>query len=147
MTILRNDFCECVIRLSWDHAPGRTVADLTLARGARHVGVYVQQYEASSSLRVDDTAGSGTVDDQLTASGYIELTTVDGDGNGWVLGSAQACTAAGTFGFAADVAALGLSGFIGCVRGGGSAQAGDTAAQVNAQWLGQPAQSERVVRR
>lgn len=147
VTILRNDSCECVIRLTWDHAPGRTVADLTLARGARHVGLYVQQYAAPSALRIDDNGGGGTVDNQLAAAGYIASTTSDGDGNRWVIGSAQACTAAGTFGLAANVAAVGLAGYIGCVRAGASAVAGDTAAQVNAQWLGQPTQAERVIRR
>lgn len=147
VTILRNDLCEAVLRLTWDHAPGRTTIDLTLARGARHVGVYARQYEASSALRIDDNAAGGTVSDQLTASGYIERTDADTDGNGWVIGSAVACTAAGTFGAAATAAALGLSGYIGCVRAAGSAQAGDTAAQVNAQWLGQPAQAERVIAR
>ena len=147
VTILRNDLCECAIRLTWDHAPGRTVADLTLARGARHVGLYVQQYAAPSALRIDDALGSGAVNNQLSAAGYIEATTADGDGNRWVIGSAQAATAAGTFGLQASTAAVGLSGFIGVVRAGASAVAGDTAAQVNAQWLGQPAQAERVVRR
>jgi hypothetical protein len=147
VTILRNDLCECILRLTWDHSPGRTTADLTLARGARHVGLYLQQYAAASALRVDDDGAGGTVSDQLTDSGYIERTDADGDGNGWVIGASVACTAAGTFGAAANAAALGLPAFIGCVRGGSSAQSGDTAAQVNAQWLGQPTQAERLVAR
>lgn len=147
VTILRNEPCECVIRLTWAHSPGRTVADLTLARGARHVGVYVQQYAAPSALRIDDNGGGGVVSDQLAASGYIERQSADADGNFWVIGSAVAATAAGTFGLAANVAALGLPAYIGVVRGGASAAAGDGAAQVNAQWLGQPAQAERIVHR
>lgn len=147
VTILRNEPCECVIRLTWAHSPGRTVADLTLARGARHVGVYVQQYAAPSALRIDDNGGGGTVDNQLSAAGYIASTTSDGDGNRWVIGSAVAATAAGTFGLAANVAGLGLPAYIGVVRGGASAAAGDGAAQVNAQWLGQPTQAERVIHR
>lgn len=147
VTILRNDVCECVIRLTWAHSPGRTVADLTLARGARHVGVYVQQYAAPSALRIDDNGGGGVVSDQLAPSGYIERQPADADGNFWVIGSAVAATAAGTFGLAANVAALGLPAYIGVVRGGASAVAGDGAAQVNAQWLGQPAQAERVIHR
>lgn len=147
VTVLRNDPCEAVIRLTWNHAPGRTVADLTLTRGARHVGIYAQQYAAPTALRIDDTLGAGTVNNQLTAAGYIALTTSDADGNGWVIGSAQASTAAGTFGLAATVAATGLAGYIGCVRANASAVAGDTAAQVNAQWLGTPAQAERVIAR
>ncbi len=147
VTVLRNDPCEAVIRLTWNHAPGRTVADLTLTRGARHVGIYAQQYAAPTALRIDDTLGAGTVNNQLTAAGYIALTTSNADGNGWVIGSAQASTAAGTFGLAATVAATGLAGYIGCVRANASAVAGDTAAQVNSQWLGTPAQAERVIAR
>lgn len=147
VTILRNDACECVIRLTWDHAPGRTVADLTLARGARHVGLFIQQYAAPSALRIDDDGAGGTVSNQLTAAGYVERTDADADGNRWVLGSAVAATAAGTFGLAANVAALGLPAYIGVVRAGASAVAGDTAAQVNAQYLGAPTQAERVAKR
>lgn len=147
VTILRNDPCECVIRLTFDHAPGRTVVDLTLARGARHVGIYAQQYAAPTALRVDDNAGGGTVTDQLTASGYIATTSDDADSNRWVMGTTVAATAAGTFGFAANVAALGLAAYIGCVRGGASPASGDTAAQVNSQFLGQPAQAERLIAR
>lgn len=147
ITLLRNDPCETVIRLTWDRAPGRTVADLTVTRGARHVNLYIQQHEASSALRVDDNGGGGTVSNQLTASGYIERTDADGDGNRWVIGSPVATTAAGTFGLAASVAARGLAAFIGVVRNGASAAAGDTAANVGAQYLGQPAQSERAISR
>jgi len=147
VTILRNDPCESVIRLTWDHAPGRTVADLSLARGSRFVGLYIQQYAAASALRVDDNAGGGTVNNQLTASGYIERTDADIDGNRWVMGTTVASTAAGTFGFQPNVAALGLAAYIGCVRGGASPASGDTAAQLNSQYLGSPAQAERLVAR
>lgn len=147
VTILRNDPCECLIRLTWDHAPGRSTVDLSLKRGARHVSVHVQQYAAASALRIDDNAGGGTVSNQLSAAGYIASTTTDGDGNRWVLGTPLASAAAGTFGFAASVAALSLPAYIGCVRGGASPASGDAAADVNAQYLGTPAESERVILR
>jgi hypothetical protein len=147
VTVLRNDPCEVVIRLTWDHAPGRTVCDLTLARGARHVGIYAQQYAAPSALRVDDNGGGGTVSDQLTAAGYIERTDADPGGDRWVIGTTVAASAAGTFGLQASVAAVGLAAYIGAVRAGGSAVSGDTAANINSQFLGYPAQSERMVRR
>jgi hypothetical protein len=147
VTILRNDPCEVLIRLTWDHAPGRTTADLSLKRGSRFVGVYVTQYTASSPLRIDDTLGTGTVSNQLTGSGFIATTTSDGDGNQWVIGSAVACTAAGTFGLAANVTAQGLPAYIGCVAGGASALAGDLASDVNAQYLGAPTETERMILR
>lgn len=147
VTVLRNDPCEVVVRLTWSHNPGRTVVDLSLKRGSRFVGVFVQQYEASSALRVDDNGGGGTVSNQLTAAGYIASTTSDANGNRWVLGTAVAATAAGTFGFAANVAALTLPAYIGCVYGGASPAAGDAAADVNAQWLGAQSETERVILR
>ena len=147
VTILRNDSCECVIRLTWDNAPGRTTADLSLKRGARHVGIHLQQYATSGSLRVDDNGAGGTVSDQLSAAGYITSTTSDADGNRWVIGSTLACTAAGTFGLTATTPALTLPAFIGCVYGGAGAVSGDAAADVGAQYLGQPTETERVIHR
>jgi len=147
VTILRNDPAEVVVRLSWDHSPGRTTIDLTLKRGSRFIGVYVQQYEASSALRVDDNGGGGTVTDQLTAAGYIATTSDDADGNRWILGATVSSTAAGTFGLAANVAALGLACFIGVIHGGASPASGDAAADVNAQYLGSAVETERVILR
>ena len=147
ITILRNDPAEAVIRLTWSHAPGRTTADLSLKRGARFVAVHLQQYAAPSALRVDDNGAGGTVTNQLTAAGYIASTTSDGDGNRWVIGTPLAAGAAGGFGLAASVAALSLPAYIGCVRGGASPASGDAAADVNAQYLGAPSETERVILR
>jgi hypothetical protein len=147
VTILRNDPCEVVVRLTWDHAPGKTMADVTLKRGARHVGLYVQQYAVASSLRVDDNAGGGTVSDQLTAAGYIASATSDSDGNRWVIGTTLAAGAAGTFGLSATTPAAALPAYIGCIRGGASPASGDAAADVNAQYLGTPTEAERLITR
>jgi hypothetical protein len=147
VTVVRNDFCECILRLTWDHVPGRSTCDLSLKRGARFVQMHLQQYIAPSSLRVDDNGGGGTVSDQLTAFGYIHRTDADADGNRWLIGSPIACTAAGTFGLAATVAATSLPAYIGVERRGASAIPGDLAAQVNAQYLGTPAETERVILR
>ena len=147
VTLLRNDSCECVIRLTWNNAPGRTTADLSLKRGARHVGIHLQQYATSGSLRVDDNGAGGTVSDQLSAAGYITSTVNDADGDRWVIGSTLACTAAGTFGLAATTPALALPAFIGVVYGGAGAVSGDAAADIGAQYLGQPTETERVIHR
>ena len=71
----------------------------------------------------------------------------DGDGNRWAIGTPLAAGAAGTFGAAASVAALSLPAYIGCVRGGASPASGDAAADVNAQYLGAPSETERVILR
>lgn len=147
VTLLRNDPCEVVLRLTWDHAPGRTTLDLSLKRGARHIGVHAQQYAAPTALRIDDNGAGGTVTNQLTASGYIASTTSDADGNRWVIGTVLASAAAGTFGLAASVAALSLPGYIGCVYGGASPASGDAAADVNSQYLGTPTEAERAIAR
>jgi hypothetical protein len=147
VTVIRNDACEAVIRLTWDHAPGRTTCDITLKRGSRFAGLHLQQYIATNALRVDDNGGGGTVDNQLTDYGYILRTDADADGNRWLIGSPVACSAAGTFGLAATVAAISLPAFIGVERAGSGAAAGDTAAQVSSQYLGAPAETERVIAR
>lgn len=147
VTVIRNDPCEVVLRLTWDHAPGRSTLDLTVKRGGRHVALHAQQYSASSSLRVDDAGVSAGVSNQLTAAGYITTTANDGDGNRWVIGTPKAATAAGGFGLAANVAATSLPAYIGVVRGGGSAAAGDAAGDINAQYLGSPSETEKVIAR
>ena len=147
ITILRNEPCEAVLRLTWDHAPGRTTVDVTVKRGARHVALHVQQYAAASALRLDDNGVTGSVTNQLTAAGYIATTADDADGNRWILGTPKASAAAGGFGLAASVAALSLPAYVGVIRGGASPAAGDTAAQINSQYLGTPTESERVIQR
>ena len=147
VTVLRNDPEECVVRLTWDHAPARSTLDVALKRGARHVALCASQSNVSGVWRIDDNGGGGTVDDQLAAAGYIASAADDGDGNRWVIGTGVACAAAGVFGLAATTPAQTLAGYVGCVRGGASPAAGDAAAEVNAQWMGTPAESERVIQR
>lgn len=147
VTVIRNDPCECVLRLTWDHAPGRSTVDLGVKRGARHVALTCQQSNVTGPWRVDDNAFGGTVSDQLSAAGYITTTSDDADGNRWLIGATAASAAAGGFGLAASSPAAVLAGFIGVVRGGASAVAGDTAPVVNAQYLGTPGEVERVITR
>ena len=147
VTVLRNDPSECVVRLTWDHSPARSTVDLSLKRGARHVAVTCQQSNVAGAWWVDDNGAGGTVTDQLTAAGYIATTSNDADGDRWVMGTGVACAAAGTFGFVASKPAQALAAYIGCVRGGALPAAGDAAADINAQWLGTPAESEKVIQR
>lgn len=147
ITLLRNDPCETVLRLTYDHSPGRTTVDLSLKRGARHVAIHTQQYSAASALRVDDNGVTGSVTNQLTASGYIATTADDADANRWILGTPKASAVAGGFGLAASAAATSLPGYIGVIRGGASPAAGDTGPQINSQYLGTPAEAERVIQR
>jgi len=147
VTVVRNDPCEVVVRLTWDHAPSRSTVDVAVKRGARHVSLTLQQANVAGPWRIDDNGAGGTVTDQLTAAGYIAATSNDADGNRWVIGTTVAASAAGTFGFAATTPASVLVGFVGVVRGGASPAAGDTAAQVNAQFLGTPGETERVISR
>lgn len=147
VTVLRNDPCECVVRLTYDHAPGRSTIDIAVKRGARHAALFCQQSTVAGAWRVDDNGGGGVVSDQLAAAGYIERQPGDANGNFWVLGATVAVTAAGTFGFQATVPAASLPCYVGVVYGGASAQAGDGAAQVNAQYLGTPGELEQVIAR
>jgi hypothetical protein len=120
---------------------------VAVKRGARHASLFCQQSSVTGAWRVDDNGGGGTVSDQLAAAGYIERQTPDADGNYWVMGATAAVTAVGTFGFVASAPAATLAGFVGVVYGGATAQPGDGAASVNAQYLGTPGELERVVAR
>lgn len=144
VTILRNDPCTVVIRLTWDHAPGRSTLDLTLKRGARHVEMLLQSH-AVTSWQVDDTiAGNGNAT-ALASAGYVESVNADANGNKWLVGTPVAVSNTALCGIYSTVAVF--PAFVGVVKGGASAVSGDTAAHVNAQYLGTPIEAERPVRR
>jgi len=140
--ILNNQFDTVAIRLLRTRSPGRYTIDLTLRRGHRFVEVYYQS----------NTAGTLEVRSQLATAGaqtlgYITATANDADGNRYVVGSSKAFSADSVNGGLSKNASVALQAFIGSVVGGGSAVAGDTAADIYKQYLGVPVETVRAIRR
>lgn len=147
VSVARNDRCELITRLTYSHSGSRSIVDLVVKRGGRHVAVVAVQSSVAGPWRLDDNGVSGTANNQLTASGYSTTTSNDADGNRWVIGTPQSAAAVGGFGFEQSTPNRVLSAYIGVIKGGGSAVAGDAAVDINSQYLGTPTESERVIRR
>lgn len=142
-TLLRNDPEAIVARLLWTQAtPGRVTADLTLRRGSRLLEIYLQT-EFSSTIKVARQATEAAT----AGTGYIRATSNDGSGNRFVLGSAKTFTGDTTNGALSVTSAVLLDAFIAVELAGSSAIAGDQAAQLYSQYLGQPAELVAGVRR
>lgn len=142
-SVLRNE-PECVIvRLLFGTATlGRVTVDALLRRGSRFVELYVQA-ETSTTLKVV----RGTTEAGTSGTGYVSATSNDGAGNRYIVGSALTFTADTANGGLSLASTTTLDAFVGVVVGGGSAVAGDQAANLYSQYLGAPAESVQGVRR
>lgn len=138
VTVIRNDFEAVTLRAVDSRAPGRNLVDLTLRRGSRFAEVYLQTDASSTLAAVLGTAEAGTA-----GTGYVAATANDADGDRYIVGSARTHTALTTQGGIQKTAVTALDAYIGVVLGGGSAASGDTAADLQAQYIG--AGSETVV--
>lgn len=144
VTITRNDPSTAAIRLTWDHAPGRSTMDLLLKRGARHFEMVLRSHSVLEWQVDDGSSGNGDYT-TLTSGGYSTAVNADADGNKWAIGTPVARSSTPYLGLYSVVPVF--PAFVGVVKGGASAVAGDTAAHINAQYLGTPTEVERVVRR
>jgi hypothetical protein len=142
VTVLRNEYDTVVVRLLESLAPGRITIDLLMRRGSRFVEIYVQAEFSSTLKLVRASTEAGT-----SGTGYVSATANDGAGNRYIIGSAKTFTADTTNGGLSVSSATTLDAFIGAVVGGGSAAAGDQAANLYAQYLGSPSEVVRAVRR
>lgn len=142
VTVLRNEYDTVVVRLLESLAPGRITIDLLMRRGSRFVEIYVQAEFSSTLKLVRASTEAGT-----SGTGYVSATANDGAGNRYIIGSAKTFTADTTLGGISVSSATTLDAFIGAVVGGGSAAAGDQAANLYAQYLGSPSEVVRAVRR
>lgn len=142
VTVLRNQYDTVVVRLLESQAPGRVTIDLLMRRGSRFVEVYVQAEFSSTLKLVRASTEAGTA-----GTGYVAATSNDGASNRYIIGSAKTFTADTTIGGISVSSAVTLDAFIGAVVGGGSAAAGDQAANLYAQYLGSPSEVVRAVRR
>lgn len=142
MTVIRNDFEALTVRAVDARAPGRNLLDITLRRGSRFIECYLQTDTAAPLAAVLVTAEAGTV-----GTGYVAATANDPDGDRYIVGSARThtgLTAAG--GIRKDTSTF-MDFYLGAVVGGGSAVAGDAAADLQAQYIGAGAETVLGVRR
>lgn len=143
VSILRNDFEQCVIRLASSRAPGRTTLDLTLRRGSRFVEGYLQA-DTSATLSVSLDVLENTT--APASSGYVVATSADADGNKYIAGSARNFSAHASGGIT-KTSTTTLDFFLGAVVGGDSAATGDDATVLRDQYIAALAESTAVVRR
>lgn len=142
VSVLRNDYEACVIRLLKDMNPGRTTVDLTLRRGSRFVELYVQAEVAATLKVVRATTEAGS-----SATGTVTATANDAAGNRYTVGSARTFTADLVNGGLSVATATTLDAYIGCVIAGSGAASGDAATDLLAQYAGRRSEYVQAVRR
>jgi len=144
ITVLRNEFEAVTIRLTKAKpTSGRILVDLTLRRGAMFVEGFTQT-DASATLGV--ATNSPMVTTNNAASGYIEQTSNDAQGNKMTLGSPVTFTGSTTGGMT-KAAVTQLPWYIGYVIDGAGAVSGNTAVDLRNQYIGALSESTMVVKR
>lgn len=131
-TVLRNTPQVCVVRLQSKPGSGigRTLVDIEMKRGARHISCYMQRH-ATATLKVQRaTAEQGT---QIV--GGIRATADDVNGDRYVLASTKTHNLGTAQGSISKTLVPAFDFAIGVEVDGTIAQAGDTAADVVAQYL------------
>lgn len=142
LTVLVNEYAQVTVRLMKSLSPGRFSVDLTLRRGSRLVELYLQ-HEYGTQMRVLRSVAATSTQ----TSGYVVANANDAAGNKSVLGSALAFTANTVTGGVEKTGTATLDVMIGTVLDGSGAIAGDTAADLYAQYLGAPGEVVRGVKR
>lgn len=145
MAVIRNDFEMTTIRLVKDMSPmGRSTLDLSIRRGARFVEGYLQTDVAATLAVGLGVAEAGTAP---ASGGYVAATANDVDGNRAIVGTARTFTAQTGRTGVQKTAAVSMDFFIGSVYNGGSAVAGDAAADLANQYIGSLAEMTMAVLR
>lgn len=140
-TVLRNTPEEVAVRLSYPTVPGRVTVDLCLRRGARFV-TGVMKRHSSATLGVARTAAEAAT----VATGGLNATSADADGNRFVMGSAVTVTAATGTASLSKAAVLTLDFFLGH-EVDAAPQAGDAFADLWQQYRGSTGERTRIVDR
>jgi hypothetical protein len=142
VSVTRNDYelvvLRCVVGLSY----GRLLIDVLLRRGMRFMELYCQRY-AADRMQIIRAVGAT----HAQTSGYVVATANDAAGNRSFIGSARTFTADTVTGGVTKTATTTLDAAVGVVLNGGSAVAGDVAADLYAQYLGAAGEQVRGVRR
>jgi len=144
VSIIRNDFELVTVRLVKDRAPGRTMLDLSLRRGARAVETYLQTDTSTTKSWYRAVTEAGTAP---ASASYVAATVNDANGNQYVVGAATSFTAQTGVGGITKAAALALDAFIGAVVGGSAAPAGETASVIRDHYIVSMAETTMAVRR
>lgn len=139
VSVLRNDFEVCTVRIVKALSPGRVTVDFTLRRGSRFLEVYVQHLFGTTLKLVRSAVEASTA-----STGFIKATAADGAGNKFVLGSARSFTADNVNGGISKTATPTLDAFIGVEVT--AAAAGDAGVDLFQQYLGSPAEMVQGVR-
>lgn len=140
--ILSNQYEAISLRLMKYMTNGRLYVDITLRRGHRFAEVYVQS-EYAATLKIARNTNEAGVN---TLAGTVVATSNDADGNKYIIGSAKTFTADANGGIS-KAATPTLDAFIGVVAAGTGAVAGDTATDLQKQYIGLPSEFVQGVRR
>lgn len=139
-TILRNDFEECIIRLtSTSTNAGRTSVDIKLKRGSRFIEGYMQTSVATSLKVMPNNVSTAT-----SGSGYQVQQTGT---HRWATGSARTMTFDNTNGGISKSSTTSFDFWIGVVLNATSPQAGDAVADLRDQYIGSMPELTYCVRR
>lgn len=145
MSVLRNDFEMVTIRLVKDMAPmGRSVLDLSVRRGSRFVEGYLET-DVATTLAV----GLGVAENATApaSAGRVVATADDAQGNRAIVGTARTFVAqTGRTGIQKN-STTSMDFFIGSVYNGGSANTGESGAELESQYIGSLAEMTMAVRR
>lgn len=142
-TLVTNELGLVTLRLMKAMTNGRLYVDVTLRRGQRLAEVYVQSEFGGTIkiVRATTEAGSSSVGGTVVKTG-----AVDADNNRYIIGSARTFTPDIVNGGISKAAASTLDAFIGVVAGS-SPVTGDTAADLQKQYVGLPNEMVQGVRR
>lgn len=144
VTILRNSFEQCIIRLTANivSAPGRVTLDLSLRRGSRFVEGYLQS-SSSATLGAVQVVSAGST----SGSGWVVKTSNDANGNRPIIGTARTATYDIVNGGLSKSGTTSLDFYIGAVISATSPASGDAAADLQNQYIGTLPESTYLVRR
>lgn len=142
ISVLYNQLERVTLRLVWGVSSGRVTADITVRRGARYIDVVMKKPVASTM----SVGPSASVASAAFTGGY-RPTANDADGNRYVLGSARSFTGNSGTGVISKSATARFDFMLGLELGGTAAVAGDTGAELLAQYLGSPSESIQAVKR
>ena len=141
MTVLRNDFECCVVRLVKSKtATGRILLDLTLRRGSRFVEGFLQT-DSSTTLGIKtDSAVTTTNNDTL---GYI----VESAGTDRLTIGVPVTFTGSTTGGVSKTTTTTLPFYVGLVVNGASPASGDSAVNLRDQYIGALTEQAQAVKR
>lgn len=142
-TILRNDLERVTLRLTSARPlnGGRLTLDVSLRRGSRFA-----ELRATTGVASFWTAEPAATETGATTGNYRYATGDDADGLRFQIGSTAAFVASGTGGLTGSSAAQTFAGWIG-TQAGGSPAPGESFADMQAQYIGAPAEQVRAVLR